>query len=354
MTPPPKSTKRKPSLAISKPSTKSFQVFSSLAPAKPTRVYDTYWKFAAERQNVFFSKIECAPKPWTKDPILAEYKFTNAYRASDRVSQFLINEVIYKGDQGIYEVLFRILLFKTFNKIQTWKALERNLGPIKYTSFNPVEYGKFLSDLMAQKNTIYSAAYIMTSGRSSFGHAKKHKNHLDLISKMMKGAFPEQLTKAKSMRQVFDLLLNFPTIGDFLGYQYATDINYSSLTSFSEMDCVVPGPGAKDGIRKCFESLGGLSESDIIKLVVDRQEVEFERLGIKFRSLWGRRLQLIDCQNLFCEVDKYSRVAHPEFSGVSGRTRIKQKYRSDSEIIFYQYPPKWGINDLIKKSQRGK
>ena len=53
---------------------------------------------------------------------------------------------------------------------------------------------------------------------------------------------------------------------------------------------------------------------------------ESDRLGLEFRSLWGRRLQLIDCQNLFCEVDKYARVRHPEVVGVSGRTRIKQKY----------------------------
>lgn len=32
-------------------------------------------------------------------------------------------------------------------------------------------------------------------------------------------------------------------------------------------------------------------------------------LGLRFRSLAGRRLKLIDCQNLFCEVDKYARVA---------------------------------------------
>src|SRR5665213_109406 len=47
---------------------------------------------------------------------------------------------------------------------------------------------------------------------------------------------------------------------------------------------------------------------------------QFSRLGLKFRSLFGRPLQLIDCQNLFCEVDKYARYAHPEVIGVTGRT----------------------------------
>ena len=49
---------------------------------------------------MFFRKIEGFAAPWTNDPIIARHKFTNAYRASDRVSQFLIKDVIYEGDQS--------------------------------------------------------------------------------------------------------------------------------------------------------------------------------------------------------------------------------------------------------------
>lgn len=52
--------------------------------------------------------------------------------------------------------------------------------------------------------------------------------------------------------------------------------------------------------------------------MADSQEDQFERLGIQFESLSGRRLQLIDCQNLFCEVDKYARRAHPDVRGFRG------------------------------------
>jgi hypothetical protein len=51
---------------------------------RPSKVFDTYWRFAAERQEIFFRRIAGAPPPWTADPILREFKFTNAYRASDR------------------------------------------------------------------------------------------------------------------------------------------------------------------------------------------------------------------------------------------------------------------------------
>ena len=61
-----------------------------------------------------------------------------------------------------------------------------------------------------------------------------------------------------------------------------------------------------------------------------------------FNDLWGRPLQLIDCQNLFCEVDKYARVAHPEI-GSGGPTRIKQTYSADPRPLTLGYPPKWGL-----------
>jgi hypothetical protein len=158
---------------------------------------------------------------------------------------------------------------------------------------------------------------------------------------------PQKLVDATSMQKAFDLLLTYPTIGDFLAYQFLIDLNYSPLLHFSEMDFVVPGPGASDGIRKCFADRGGLSESEIIRFMADIQASEFERLGLEFRSLWGRPLQLIDCQNLFCEVDKYARVMHPDVAGLSGRTRIKHRFVSSRQQIYYWYPPKWGINERV-------
>ena len=49
-----------------------------ITPLKPTPVYDTYWLFAAERQEIFFRRIEGQLPPWTADTILRTYKFTNA------------------------------------------------------------------------------------------------------------------------------------------------------------------------------------------------------------------------------------------------------------------------------------
>lgn len=114
-------------------------------------------------------------------------------------------------------------------------------------------------------------------------------------------------------------MLSYPTIGKFLAYQYAIDINYSELCDFSEMSFVVAGPGAQSGIEKCF-SLNKYCYEDIIKYMADNQNEEFRKRGLEFKTLFGRPLQLIDCQNLFCETDKYSRVA---FSGFKEKSNTK-------------------------------
>lgn len=307
-----------------------------------TCVLDTYWKFAAERQEIFFNRIN-GLTPLTVDPILLKHKFTNAYRAADRVSQFLISEVIYKGDQTPDDLVFRILLFKLFNKIETWQLLEHELGEITWRDYSFYHYNHIMHQALQAGEPIYSGAYMMASGTSAFGYVRKHENHLKLLEQMMNANLADHILASSSLEAVYRLLLSFPAIGKFLAYQYAIDINYSTLTDFSEMDFVMPGPGAKDGIRKCFSSLGDFTEADVIRYVTDLQEQEFERLGLSFKTLWGRRLQLIDCQNLFCETDKYARVAHPEVGGFSGRTRIKQLYtNNDRNTIRYFFSAQMG------------
>ncbi|MEX0587458.1 MAG: nucleotide kinase domain-containing protein, partial [Patescibacteria group bacterium] len=85
-------------------------------------------------------------------------------------------------------------------------------------------------------------------------------------------------------------------------------------------------------------------ETELIKILTDRQEYEFERLGLDFKFLGGRRLQYIDIQNIFCETDKYCRISHPEIKGISGRTKIKQLFKKNSSPIDFYFPPKWGID----------
>ncbi|MES2729539.1 MAG: nucleotide kinase domain-containing protein [Pseudomonadota bacterium] len=313
----------------------------------PTDVYDSYWTFATKRQAMFISRVHGAPAPWTSDPILANHRFTNAYRASDRVSQYLIRNVIYAGPQTAEDVFFRTMLFKIFNKIETWETLIAHMGEVKYAGFDYGRAAQILDAQMQDGKAIYSAAYIMPQPR--FNQPSKHRNHLCLLEYAMREGMPHKIAVANSLEQVYRLLLSLPSFGRFLSFQMAIDLNYSEMIDFSEMDFVVAGPGAQRGIQKCFVAGHGLSDQEVIQVMADRADQEFERLGLNFQSLWGRPLQLIDCQNLFCEVDKYARVAYPHLGNGAERTRIKQKYTKPLGRLPQWYPPKWRINDKLEK-----
>lgn len=312
---------------------------------KPTKVLDTYWRFGAERLAMYLRRLSDPVGPWTSDPILNSYRFTNSYRAADRVSQYLIREIqsspARSNDPS--ELIFRTLLFKIFNKIETWELLENRVGPISWQSFDLDAVDNLLRQAMLHGTKIYSAAYIMPS--PALGSKLKHSNHLRLLDNQMRDGLPAKIRSAASLEDVFKLLLSIDSFGPFLAFQLAIDLNYSEALSFEEGDFVVPGPGALDGISKCFVDLGGLSPTEVIMEMTRIQEQEFERLGLDFPGLFGRPLQPIDCQNLFCEISKYARVAHPEFVGVSNRTKIKQTYQNiPSTLPQPMFPARWKLD----------
>jgi len=318
---------------------------------RTTAVFETYWRFTANRQKAYFRRLQ-GQFPFTSDPILAEFKFTNAYRAADRTSQYLIRNIIYAEEPLTAEdTFFRILLFKLFNKIDTWELLVSQLGNISFSSYRFDSYERVLNQALERKQRIYSAAYIMPSGGPG-GESRKHRTLLRLLERMMADNLPGKISRCKNMQQAFSLLRAYPLLGDFLAYQFVTDLNYSELCDFSESEFVAAGPGAHDGLRKCFPEADRTEASYLIHLMYEMQDDCFAGLGLMFQSLWGRKLQLIDCQNLFCEVDKYSRVAHPEIKGISGRTRIKQSFRPKGDMPAPFFPPKWGINSKIEAEVR--
>jgi hypothetical protein len=311
-------------------------------------VYDTYWVFAARRQQIFHQRVVGAPPPWTDDPVLCDYRFTNAYRAADRVSQFLIRNVAYLGDPDAREVFFRVVLFKLFNRVSTWELLQATVGEIRATEFDVDRYDNIMSSAFEAGQRLYSAAYIMPPAAP--GSVRKHTTHLHLVRRMLDDDLPQRLSDCVSMAQAFDLLIAYPGVGTFLAYQLVTDLNYTTLLDFSEMDFVMAGPGARSGLEKCFVDAAGYSAEDLIRWTAERQQEEFARRQLKFADLWGRPLQLIDCQNLFCEVDKYARVMHPEAESTSGRTRIKQRFRRDASPMSVWFPPKWELNERVATS----
>lgn len=315
-----------------------------ISPKPRAEVYDIFWRFTAERHRVYEQRVAGAPGPWTDDPILNTYKFCNVYRAADRVSQALIRDVIYVDDTTAAEDLaFQITMFRTFSNIKTWQSLVRHFGrkPVIDDLLGD-ELEEALNVVRAENGRLYTGAFILCA-TNAYGRGTKHLNHVELFRDMFIAQdLQKQILDAASLQQVYEALHSFPLMGDFMSYQIAIDLNYSELTNFSENDFTQPGPGALRGIKKVFENTGDYAPADIVHWMVDRQESEFAARGLDFNGLFGRPLQAIDVQNLFCETDKYCREALPELK--SARTRIKAKFSPSADPVEAYFPPKWDVS----------
>ena len=145
--------------------------------------------FAKARQDTYFARLSSGAVQ-SQDLVIARHRFTNVYRAADRVSQYLIRHVLYDGAWSPDDLVFRLMLFKFFNKIETWEALEQSVGPLTWARYQFERFSICLDRLMSSGETVYSAAYIMPSGKTAFGFDRKHQNHLKVIEKMMAGRLP--------------------------------------------------------------------------------------------------------------------------------------------------------------------
>lgn len=325
--------------------TRGLTVFSKLrAPTPRDGVYELYWLFASRRQAAFEKRLSGAPWPWAEDPILQNYKFCNVFRAADRVSQYMIRDVAYGPDPGDHaDRMFQIVAFRTFSKIQTWEGVKALLGRApRLEDLRSGAFERALQEVKAREGGLYTGAFILCATKA-YGFDEKHRNHVGLFKNMfIEERLDLKIAGANSLEQVVHALQAYPLMGPFMAYQTAIDLNYSTLLSFSENDYTQAGPGALRGLKKAFLDLGDYSPADAILWMVDHQEDEFRRLDLPFKGLFGRMLQGIDCQGLFCELDKYCREAAPEL--LSNRSRIKARFAASPDPIALYFPPKWGLS----------
>lgn len=323
-------------------------VKSLTKPRRRRGVYELYWRFASRRQAAFERRLDGRSAPWSDDPILQQFKFCNVYRAADRVSQYMIRNVCYAENAGSpADRAFQIVAFRTFSKIRTWERLKELLGaPPRIEDLADGRFVGSLNQIKREEGGLYTGAFILCANKA-FGHHEKHRNHAALFEKMfVQDAVADRLIGANAFESIVRTLEGYPLMGPFMAYQTAVDLNYSELTNFSENDYTQAGPGALRGLAKVFENLGDYSPSEAIRLMVDQQQVEFERMDLPFSGLFGRPLHAIDCQGLFCETDKYCREAAPEL--LSNRSRIKARYRPSATSLQLFFPPKWRLEQSAR------
>jgi hypothetical protein len=283
--------------------------------------------FVKERERIRQRKAEWVPSqaamgaPFTKDPILATYRFCNVRRRDDRVSRWLIQNVLAQNNVDIL-LLPAFLEFSAWCRWCNWPptikaVMDAELYPVEKIDWRRV--GK-LVDTLGKKQKVWTGAYMIRA--SSEPGAKKGKFISEqVIGKHFRRKVPEliDLLRAGATYQiVWEALREIPNFGSFMAGQVAGDWTYTPLLAGApDLKTWAPmGPGSIRGFNRIIgsEKLTKRPSEELWqeKLVLWRQRI-IDKLGAQYENLTA-----LDVQNILCETDKFLRVKNGE-----GRPRAK-------------------------------
>lgn len=280
-----------------------------------------FFDFINEREEVRQRRLAGFSFPWTDDPILRSYKFTNVHRHHDRTSVKL-REVYYNPHYSAdrASILMNCAVARYFG---TWEFAQA-AGWQDYDSFDFDALIELANDRFIDGLRVFTGAYVITNQGIS---APKQEVVVNYFLKALHKAVPELLEivdKTQKWEKVADrmrLINGFGGSG-FMTKEILLDTTYTGFWknhrhviggddpsgSFSfpiDWESWTPvGPGARRGAARAMgdDSATPLSESKSNVVIHDL-------LGMQ-GHLWNHPSVLVphDIQFQLCEFDKYERV----------------------------------------------
>ena len=302
------------------------------------------YNFIKRRYSIHLKKdVMHKPAPWTKDPVLQEFRFTNIRREHDRESKWLIQHISENPDLAYDDKLLNSILFRLFNKHETSELIGMPIHFSKYKNWDPEKYRHLFEDALEDDpHRVFFTGAFNTGGLKRalkwYLPEDTPNNSMEMrvmyfVKYLLGSSMLEDIKNAKTQKDVFKTLSSCMGIGSFLGYQMFVDMTYIEEFPFSENEFTIAGPGCRWGLDYLFDDKDGMSYEECIFWVRDNLERLFhEVLGKEwdcqkvFADLpeEDRCFNVMSLENCFCELSKYIRAK-------TGAGRPRKKYKPTIE-----------------------
>jgi len=298
--------------------------------ARPTwetvRSVDAVLYYTWEREAIRLARENGHTAPYTSDPILARYKFTNVRRRDDRVSRWIIENLIEPAVDNVDEYLwFTLLIARLINWPPSLRALiDAGVLPTSPSEFDAEEFIRVVEGCKADGKKVYSGAYMVYPTRAEPSAPKSRL----LAERILSGVIANSeaihrvvwLDDTLSVRSIVEILAQCFGISTFMAGQATADLTYTGL-EFSDLYTYAPiGPGSSRGLNYLFNRApgAGWGQDDFNRKLIDIRGEIIVRLEIE-------DLTLHDVQNVMCEYSKYARA-------VLGEGMPKNLYTPEQEF----------------------
>jgi hypothetical protein len=279
--------------------------------------------FAVKREALRKNKEAGLPRvEWTDDKILKQYRFCNVRRSEDRVSKWLIENVL--KEEWIKADLDGFILFTALCRWVNWpptikELLDRDIRPGGNRSFDWDQIGAAIDHRKQSGAKAWTGAYLIRA-KPGYGKGKGHFIATEVIGSLGQ-VLPQvkEALKTNSRRAVWAVINDCMNWGPFLSGQVIADWGYTSLLK-EATDTYTWAPQGPGSIRGLNRILGRplkqrFSEEEFLFYLKALRKEVIEALGLEYEDL-----TLHDCQSLCCETDKFLRVRNGE-----GRPRSTYK-----------------------------
>ncbi len=265
------------------------------------------FKFMHERHSIYLRRKGGAPKPWTKDPILQQYRFCNVYRELDKVTVW-INENIRERYDTSPNLWFMLCAARQINWPPTIKELmNENNGAWPGTMpWNPANMRSAMLRRKEAGEKVYTGAYMLNAHGKNDDPADKpfftaYRVLLPLWEE--RDTLPAKLSV--SIQQTTEVLSKYFGWGPFLAYEVACDLRWTRYLENAPdiMTWANAGPGAKRGLNR----LAGRSLRKTVPVDTMLEEMRY-LLRVINRKWPFIPLELREIEHSLCEFDKYERV----------------------------------------------
>lgn len=291
-----------------------------------------FYGWMIRRHEIYLKRVQGLPKPWTDDPILRDFKFTNVFRELDRgtlalrkmeqgaVAAYQCGDWEFSNTQQAAE----LLLFNTWwYRIWNLDVHAEACGFV--SSYDALE-------AYMRKLDSFSGARMWTSAHMIRGQGGERK--VDTYLKMMKSIWDQlpfltaKIQQIGTLQGAFDIILETPLIGDFTAYEIVSDLRHHILAFAPDIYVWAnPGNGAIRGMRRLGLEptvgtiqhlwqfapayLKGTCLDDHFPfechLVEIHDDVTVEIGSLKAEPRWPP-FELREIEHSLCEFDKYERA----------------------------------------------
>jgi hypothetical protein len=268
-------------------------------------VRERFWDFVAERHRIWDRRyVEEQVPPWTTDPLLRNYHFTNVYRLLDPGTEWFLRWREQHAERPPAEHLLNALVYRAV-------ASEQGMRNMGWLSFTPGAHERAAH--AATRSDFWTKAYFVRP----FGTGDRAVGLGNLVRGWVERARVLGLLAFAPTQEAFCRYAqaHLPSVGPFVAYQVMVDLSYprARILRFDNDDWTLPGPGARKGAALLLgQAKKRASEAEARALIVRlalQQESELEPRGFPWwhgGEYSGGALTRADIQNCLCEFYKYT------------------------------------------------